>query len=113
MTTESKATAKGVKAKAVPQDDWNPARTNDAGQQVDSDGLPLGIKARAMALAEQGKDKDPAGFVSPEMIAAHDPKAAEADREAVAQLRQDQAEKDAKAQAKEAEAAAAANEGAE
>lgn len=87
------------------EDDWQDAtKVNANGQQVGEDELPTAKVARAMALAEAGKATDKAGIVTDEEIAAYDPKAAEIDREAIAQHQQDKLDAARKAAEAEAEA---------
>lgn len=86
----SKAAA-AVKVKA-PEQDWGLPQRDENGFQLADDGLPLTGVARAMALAAAGKSTDASGIVSDEAIAAHDPKPAAADREAIDRFHADQTE---------------------
>lgn len=83
---------KATKVKDAEEDWQDATQTNEAGQQVEGDGFPTAKVARAMALAAAGKTTDKAEIVTDEEIAAYDPKAAEADREAIAQHQADKAE---------------------
>ena len=103
---KAKAKASGV-GFADTVKETEPLKMNEAGQQLHSDGLPLARVARAKALAAAGKTTDPEGIVPDDIIGAYDPKAKEADREAVAQFHEEQAEAARKAAAKEAEEATA------
>jgi hypothetical protein len=49
--------------------DWQPPQVDEAGFAVDGDGLPINLRRRALVLADQGKDEDPGGHVSPDAIA--------------------------------------------
>lgn len=99
-----------VKVKA-PKPDWAPPKVNKSGQQVDDDGLPLAPAARAIALAEAGRKSDPAGIVTSDMISAHDPKAAQADREAIAAFHAGEADADETEMEPTPDAAPAADQG--
>lgn len=83
MARATKANPHGL---TIPQDDWQPAKLDDQGREVDEHGLPTNTIQRAMVLAEQGKS-DPAGIVTDEQIAALDPEPARKDQEAVAEYR--------------------------
>ena len=48
--------------------DWSPPQTDDQGFAIDGHGLPINLLRRAMVLADQDADEDPAGAVSPEAI---------------------------------------------
>lgn len=113
--TGDKPTPKASKAKSgvgyeAKVRETEPLKLNEAGQQLHSDGLPLARVARAKALAADGKTKDPEGIVPDDAIAAYDPKAKEADREAVAQFHAEEAEA-ARAAAEKAAAAEPAAKG--
>lgn len=81
--------AKGDPKLKVAQDDWALPTVDAQGHQVDSHGLPLNLVARAMQLASDGKSSDPANppLVTPDQIAAQNPKGVAADQEAVAEFR--------------------------
>lgn len=76
----------------LPTDDWAMPERNEQGQQIDEHGFPLGLAARAQAIALAGRKTDPAELVTPEQIEAANPKPAAADREAIAQAIQDKAD---------------------
>lgn len=49
--------------------DWQPPQTDAQGFAIDGHGLPINLHRRAMVLADQDADEDPAGAVAPEAIA--------------------------------------------
>lgn len=89
-TPTPKAKGKGVVIQH-PEQDWAEPKRSETGHQLADDGFPLTGVARAMALAEAGKTTDPLELVSDDAIAAHDPKAAAADRDAVDRYHAEQA----------------------
>jgi len=86
--------------KPAQKNDWSEPKTDKDGFQVGKDNFPPTGLARAMALAAAGKETDPSGIVSDEMIAAHDPKAADDDKKAVAEFKIKEAKKAAEEQRK-------------
>lgn len=67
--TEKTDAPEDVATEALP-DDWSPARTDpETGIALDGHDLPVNHRLRAEALADMGKDEDPTGDISPELIA--------------------------------------------
>jgi len=53
-----------------PDETWSPPKfEEETGIALDGHGLPLNHRLRAERLADAGKDEDPGGLISPELIA--------------------------------------------
>ena len=68
VTSTGPATAAQVVT--TEQEDWSEAKTDpNTGVALDGHDLPVNHRLRAEALADMGKDEDPANLVTPELIA--------------------------------------------
>lgn len=53
----------------TPDETWSPPQfAEENGIAIDGDGLPVNHRLRAEALVDAGKDEDPGGMISPELI---------------------------------------------